>query len=130
MQTPPSSAATWPSSDVPVPKAMTGVPCGRRSHDRRHLVGGAGEGDRVGRVARVVGHVLAVLLAHRRRGGKPLADQRADLGDRRARIGRGLARTGAAAVMADPFRLSDRRLREPRSRPLWTLMTGLGNCDL
>ena len=27
MQTPPFSAATWPSSEVPVPKAMTGTPC-------------------------------------------------------------------------------------------------------
>ena len=27
METPPSMAAKWPSSEVPVPKAMTGVPC-------------------------------------------------------------------------------------------------------
>ena len=99
--TPPSTAAKWPSSEVPVPKAITGVPWRAQIRTIAATSSVRGdEGHRVGRMALVVGHVLAVLLAHRRRGGKPLADQRADLGDRLARIGRGVVRTGAAAVMA------------------------------
>jgi hypothetical protein len=27
MQTPPAGALTWPSSEVPVPNAITGTPC-------------------------------------------------------------------------------------------------------
>ena len=79
---PPWSAAMWPSSEVPAPKGMTGVPVrGADADDRGDLLGERGEDDRVGGVAGVVGHVLAVLLADRRqrsraarRGGRALGD--------------------------------------------------------
>ena len=76
METPPSSAAMWPSSEVPVPKAMTGMPCAAQT---RTIAATSsvefGEGDGVGRVAVVVGGVLAVLLAHRRGGREPVAEE-------------------------------------------------------
>ena len=50
--------------------------------DLGDLLGGLGEGDRVGRVRRVVGLVRAVLLAHRRRGGQARAEQLGQGGDR------------------------------------------------
>ena len=60
---PPSSAATWPSSEVPTPNGMTGASCfGAGLDDRRHLLGRVREGDRVGRIGRVVGFVAAVAL--------------------------------------------------------------------
>ena len=93
MVTPPSSAAMWPSSEVPVPKATTGSRCAAQTaDDRRHLLGGGGEGDRVGRVAGVVGEVLAVLLADRRGGREPVPEQAAQLGERRGGIGAGRGR--------------------------------------
>ena len=71
---PPKGAVTWPSSEVPVPKAITGVPCLRADgDDPLHLLRRLDEGDGIGRGAGVPGLVLAVLLAHRRGGGQPVA---------------------------------------------------------
>ena len=56
----------WPSSEVPVPKAIDRrVVAGADADELGHLVGRAREGDGVGGVAGVVGDVLAVLLAYR-----------------------------------------------------------------
>ena len=51
----------------------------RRADDLGHLLGGAGEGDRIRRMAGEIGHVLAVLLAYRGGGGDTLAKSGAKL---------------------------------------------------
>ena len=64
--TPPCSAATWPSSDVPAPNGTIGAPCARQiAHDRGRLLGVARVDDDVGRggaMPALVGPVPAPLV--------------------------------------------------------------------
>src|SRR5262249_55161613 len=52
-------------------------------HDRRNLLGGASEGDRVRGMRGMVGLVSAVLSANCRRGGEPIAEELAQRGEQR-----------------------------------------------
>ena len=66
MQTPPYSAATCPSSDVPTPNAMTGTRAAWQSaHDRRDLLVRVREHDDVGQRGVGEAFAVAVLLADR-----------------------------------------------------------------
>ena len=52
-ETPPRGALTWPSSDVPTPKGMTGTPMvAADADDLDHLLGRMREDHRVGRLRR------------------------------------------------------------------------------
>ena len=80
-QTPPCSAWTWPSSEVPAPKGTSGAPW--RAHTptmRRGLLGARRVDDRVGRGQRMKRLVDAVLLEHVAPGEHPVgAQQRAQV---------------------------------------------------
>ena len=88
---PPLGALMWPSSEVPVPKAMIGVLCRAQSWTIcLHLLGRFGEHHGVGQMRLVEGDVLAMLLAHGVRGAQPIAVELLQLGDGRVDVrGRG-----------------------------------------
>ena len=65
-ETPPNGALTWPSSEVPVPKGITGTRgFGAELHDFGDLGLGLGEQNGVGRLALEPGERIGVLLAQR-----------------------------------------------------------------
>ena len=101
MQTPPFSAATWPSSEVPVPKAITGVLyAAQRLTIVGDLLGAVGKGDGVGGMRRVVGFVLAVLRADRCRGRQPVAEPLPQRVEQRGIWAASRTRTGAVMTAA------------------------------
>ena len=68
MHTPPYSAATWPSSDVPTPNAITGTRAAR--HSRTIAATSSfvsGNTTTSGSALSAMPFAVAVLLAHRRR---------------------------------------------------------------
>ena len=108
--TPPRSAAMWPSSEVPVPNGIDRDPvAGADRHDRLTSSVERGEGDRIGRRARMVGLVLAVALAHRAGGGQPLAEQRAELVESGGKRGRAEIVHGSGTTMLCAARPRDGR---------------------
>ena len=81
---PPLTAATWPSSEVPAPKGMTGVLCSAHKPTiAGNLLGAAREGDGIRGVRRMIGFIPAVLGADRRRGRQPIAEELAQCGQQR-----------------------------------------------
>ena len=99
-QMPPRGALTWPSSEVPAPKGITGTRCrGAQAHDLLHVLGGLRKDHRVRRLVVDPGGGVAVLLAHRLRGDEPIAVTRRERGDNG--IG-GLAVCGRSVAVPRP----------------------------
>ena len=98
IETPPYGALIWPSSEVPVPNAITGTRCWAQMRTicctsacrlREH--------DRVRRLVRDPRGGVGVLLAHRRRRDDAVAERRRQRGDRfrrRPRVARRAPRIG------------------------------------
>ncbi len=82
-ESPPCTAETWPSSEVPAPKGMTGSPCAARSDDGGDFLRRLREGDGIGHRDRMPGLVAAMRLADRLGHGEAVAEQRAEFGQRR-----------------------------------------------
>ncbi len=81
---PPNGALTWPSSEVPVPKGITGTRgFGAELHDFGHLGLGLGEKNGVGRFAFEPGERVGVLLAQRLPHGEAAAEARGQFGKER-----------------------------------------------
>ncbi len=77
MQTPPAGALTCPSSEVPVPNAITGtLMLGANPHHVLDVGGLLRHHDRVRRLRRQPGRGVRVLIAHRLRGDQPVAEPR------------------------------------------------------
>ena len=84
MEIPPRTAATWPSSEVPAPNAITGTPCAaQQADDAAYILGRGRERHRIGQVQRMVALAAAVLLAQGCRGAEPVAERRRQLRQRR-----------------------------------------------
>ena len=76
MQTPPCSASTCPSSDVPAPNGTIGhFAAGADANDRADFVGRYRERDEVGSRRRVIRLAVAMMVADRRGRGHALAEQ-------------------------------------------------------
>ena len=81
-QTPPLIAATWPSSEVPAPKAITGELYSAQSFTiADDFLGAARKDDGIRRMRLVIGFVFAVLGANRRRGRHSVAEKLAQRGE-------------------------------------------------
>ena len=77
-QMPPRGALTWPSSEVPVPNAITGTrSAAHKPHDVLHVFGGLRKNHRVRRLVGDPGRGVAVLFAHRLRGDSRLPNRAA-----------------------------------------------------
>jgi hypothetical protein len=74
IDTPPSTALTWPSSDEPAPNGTIGAP-------KRAVVGRLGQDDDVGLARRVPGFAVTVLLDDRGVRAATIAEQSPELGD-------------------------------------------------
>ena len=72
---PPKGALTWPSSEVPVPKGMTGTRASAQSLTNfDHLLRRLGEDHGVGRLAGDPGERVGMLLAERGSGREAIAE--------------------------------------------------------
>ena len=82
IDTPPRTALTWPSSELPMPNGMIGAVVGGAGGDHAaHLVGARREDDRVGRRRGVPRLAVAVVFADGGGRGHPVAGHGPQVGD-------------------------------------------------
>ena len=124
MQMPPAGALTCPSSEVPVPKAITGTRVfGADPHHVLDIGGFLRHHHGVGRLRRQPGGGMGVLLAHGLRGDQPVAEPR------RQRLHRACQRLRFRPLQIARYRCRHAQFLPALSRPWQRIYKGSRDPD-